>query len=203
MEELARQPWSWVLYEVADGRLILSVNCGTVASYEIFLELTRDEERDYRETGSPSVDALAKQVTSDPRGFGARNIRLDGENVVPAPLAWHRGFGSFVHADHLQSSATGRLQQAPARLGDDGMSNQWCVLTTRMGADIREPTDAHLHAALEDVFASDDAEHPNSCLRIGSDEGPMFVLDVYSAGRIVFKQWADVDFNEELNRPRN
>ena len=90
MKELARQPWSWVLYEAAGGRLVLSVNCGTVASYEIFVELTDDESRCYTEIGSPSVDALAKQVTSDPRSFGARNVRLQGEKVVAAQLSWHR-----------------------------------------------------------------------------------------------------------------
>jgi hypothetical protein len=89
MKELARQPWSWVLYEAAGGRLVLSVNCGTIASYEIFLELTSDEERDYREIGSHSVDALARRVTSDPRSFGVRNVRLEGDDVVAAPLAWH------------------------------------------------------------------------------------------------------------------
>jgi hypothetical protein len=89
MKELARHPWSWVLYETSSGRLILSVNCGTVASYEVFLELTSDEARGYREIGSSPVDALANQVTSDPRKFGARNVRLQGEEVVAAPLTWH------------------------------------------------------------------------------------------------------------------
>ena len=90
MKELTRQPWSLVFYETAGGRRVLSVNCGTVASYEIFLELTSDEARGYWEIGSSSVDALAKQVTSDPRSFGARNVRLQGEEVVAAPLTWHR-----------------------------------------------------------------------------------------------------------------
>lgn len=67
-----------------------------------------------------------------------------------------------------------------------------------MGADVREPTDAQLRAALEDVFEADDDEHPNSSLRLGSDDGPMFVVDVYGAKRIVFEQWADADFEDEL-----
>jgi hypothetical protein len=88
MKELDRQPWSWVLYETANGRLVLSVNCGTVASYEIFLELTNDESDRYRKGGSSSVDALARHVTSDPQGFGARNVRLQDDEVVSAPLSW-------------------------------------------------------------------------------------------------------------------
>jgi hypothetical protein len=81
------------------------------------------------------------------------------------------------------------------------VSNQWCILTTRMGAHVREPTDAQLRAALEDVFASHDDEHPNAALRLGSDDGPMFVVDVYGAQRVVFEQWADADFEDELAPP--
>lgn len=81
------------------------------------------------------------------------------------------------------------------------MPTQWCILTTRMGADVREPTDAQLRAALEDVFASDDEEHPNAWLRLGSDDGPMFVLDVYGTKQIVFEQWADTDFDNESAPP--
>ena len=88
MKELARQPWSWVLYETATGRLVVSVHCGTVASYELFLELTSDEARGYRESGSSSVDALARQVASDPQSFGARNVRLEDEDVMAAPIIW-------------------------------------------------------------------------------------------------------------------
>jgi hypothetical protein len=81
------------------------------------------------------------------------------------------------------------------------MANQWCVLTTRMGADVREPTYADLRAALEDVFTSVDDEHPNTSLRLGADTGPMFVLSVYSSKRVVFEQWADADFDVELAPP--
>jgi len=110
MKELARQPWSWVLCETSSGRLVLSVNCGTVASYEVSLELTSEEARDYGRTGSPSVDALAKQVASDPRRFGARNVRLKGEDVVAAPLAWHhRSRGASLAADSFEVGSPGVL----------------------------------------------------------------------------------------------
>jgi hypothetical protein len=67
-----------------------------------------------------------------------------------------------------------------------------------MGADKREPTDDELLAVLKDVFTSNDDEHPNAWLRVGSDDGPMFVVDVYSSRRIVFEQWADADFDNQL-----
>lgn len=82
--------------------------------------------------------------------------------------------------------------------GDYAVSDQWCILTTRMGRDISEPTDADLERALTDVFATHDSEHPNAWLRLGSDEGPMFVLDAYESRRILFEQWADADFDNSL-----
>jgi hypothetical protein len=90
MKELARQPWGWVLYESAAGRLVLSVHCGSVASYEISLELSEEDTRRFRNNGSPPVESLAREVMADPRKFGARNVKLQGEDVVSAPLTWHR-----------------------------------------------------------------------------------------------------------------
>lgn len=78
-----------MLYQTTGGNLILSVNCGTVAAYEIFLELTIEEASMYRKIGPEAIDALAKQVTSNPRYFGTRNVTVKDEVVVPAPLSWH------------------------------------------------------------------------------------------------------------------
>jgi len=70
--------------------------------------------------------------------------------------------------------------------------NRFCVLTTRFGRDIPDPTSDDLQMALNEVFSLDDDEHPNSWLRYGSDSGQMFVLDVYQSSRIIFTQWADI-----------
>ena len=78
------------------------------------------------------------------------------------------------------------------------MADPWCILTTRMGADIREPTDAQLRAALQDVYASDDDEHPDAWVRLGEDDGPLFVVAVHSSRRVEFTQWADADYENEL-----
>ncbi|MDH4611358.1 hypothetical protein [Pseudomonas sp. BN102] len=67
-----------------------------------------------------------------------------------------------------------------------------------MGEDIPSPTDEQLQATLKDVFSSSDGEHPNAWLCLGQDAGPMFILDIYSSGLVVFGQWADPDYEEEL-----
>jgi hypothetical protein len=82
----------------------------------------------------------------------------------------------------------------------------WVISTTRWGKDIRAPEEATLDVALRDVYhestgemiAASYEEHPNAWLRYGFDEGPVFVLDVYRTGRIVFDQWADQDFEKRL-----
>jgi hypothetical protein len=84
----------------------------------------------------------------------------------------------------------------------------WVILTTRYGADIREPTSDHLRSALAEVFHEDHptmteddyAEHPNAWLRYGFDDGPMYVLNVYRSRTVYFSQWADSDYENELER---
>lgn len=44
----------------------------------------------------------------------------------------------------------------------------------------------------------DYAEHPNAWLRYGFDDGPMYVLNVYRSGSVYFSQWADPDYENEL-----
>lgn len=82
----------------------------------------------------------------------------------------------------------------------------WVILTSRYGGDIREPTVDELRRALADVYQEDDpsmtegdyAEHPNAWLRYGFDDGPMYVLNVYRSGTVYFSQWADPDYENEL-----
>jgi hypothetical protein len=81
----------------------------------------------------------------------------------------------------------------------------WVILTTRYGADIREPTSDHLRSALAEVYHEDHlamtegdyAEHPNAWLRYGFDSGPMYVLNVYRSRTVYFSQWADSDYEKE------
>lgn len=82
------------------------------------------------------------------------------------------------------------------------MQDGWWVLTTRWGVDIVSPTTAELQGALEELFSAKDPEHPNSWLRFGRDDGPMFVVDVYEGGTVVFEEWADTEFEFELASPR-
>ena len=82
----------------------------------------------------------------------------------------------------------------------------WFILTSRYGGDTRDPTAEQLRRALADVYHENDpsmteadyAEHPNAWLRYGFDDGPMYVLNVYRGGNVYFAQWADPDYEREL-----
>jgi hypothetical protein len=82
----------------------------------------------------------------------------------------------------------------------------WVILTSRYGGDTREPSVDQLHRALAEVYHESDpsmtegdyAEHPNAWLRYGSDDGPMYVLNVYRSATVYFSQWSDPDYESEL-----
>ena len=81
------------------------------------------------------------------------------------------------------------------------MTQAWRRLTTRFGQTIPSPDGADLHRALKELFnekipgltEADYAEHPSSWLTYGFDAGPMYSLDVYRKGRVVFATYADQD----------
>jgi hypothetical protein len=71
-----------------------------------------------------------------------------------------------------------------------------------MGVDIRSPSDEDLQLALREIWSFSDSEHPNSWLRFGFESGQMYMLDVYEGGTVIFSQWADPDFENEMTPER-
>ena len=76
MKELEREPGAWILYELPPFRLVLSVNCGTIASYDVNLELDFDEREEYMAAGRVYLENLARRVVDNPRRFWTRNVAL-------------------------------------------------------------------------------------------------------------------------------
>ncbi|ALN83392.1 hypothetical protein LC55x_0087 [Lysobacter capsici] len=71
MQLIDQRDWAWTLY--ADGeRRYLSVLCGTIASYELTLELDAGERARIGEQGF--VDALASEVAYRPDSYKARHV---------------------------------------------------------------------------------------------------------------------------------
>ncbi|MDG6108611.1 hypothetical protein Daura_25225 [Dactylosporangium aurantiacum] len=80
MDVVAEEPWAWMLYVDGD-RHVLCVVCGTVAMYELAMQLRPDEIGAYRAGGAPALDRLARQAADAPRQFWARH--LPGFNDEP------------------------------------------------------------------------------------------------------------------------
>jgi hypothetical protein len=86
----------------------------------------------------------------------------------------------------------------------------WRILTLRYGQDICDPTPEDLRAAARELFVEADpsmseasyAEHPDAWLRVGFDDGPMYVLTVDRVGSATFEEWADSDYGRLLSPGR-
>ena len=76
--------------------------------------------------------------------------------------------------------------------------HEWVNLTTRMGDDIKNPTMEQLKNTLEELFASNDAEHPDAWIECGTDDGPLYSISVYSGGYAIYTKYSDADMTEEL-----
>jgi hypothetical protein len=86
------------------------------------------------------------------------------------------------------------------------MPTPWLILTKRYGGDIRQPTDAQLGDAVDELYVealpgmteNDYREHGGAFLRRGFDDGPMFVITISRHGQVSFEEWEDQDFEKEL-----
>ena len=87
------------------------------------------------------------------------------------------------------------------------MTNSWLILTKRYGGDLCSPSVDDLSDAVRELFResvpgmteNDYEEHGSACLRLGWDEGPMYVLDISRNGTARLEQWADQDYEQELS----
>ena len=73
MKEIINKPWDYILFE-KDNEYILSVTCGSVAIFEINIQLSDSESKNYLEKGINYIDVLAKEIQYKPSEFSSRNI---------------------------------------------------------------------------------------------------------------------------------
>ena len=86
------------------------------------------------------------------------------------------------------------------------MNQPWVILTKRHGGDIRAPTEKQLADALQEIYADAIAHQPieygSAVLSVGSDDGPMYVLEIVSDGDVHYEEWKDQDCEIELSPQR-
>ena len=76
--------------------------------------------------------------------------------------------------------------------------HEWVNLTTRLGESIANPSTEQLRGALEELFSSQDEEHPDSWIECGSQHGYLYSLAFFRSGRGIYAKYSDVDMTEEL-----
>lgn len=189
---IAHAPRAWFLLEDADGYLFdANVSHGGV-SVDWVMRLTPAEVADWRARGRAALDALARdlQDSGPPWRVGfpyaGRNLHpTHGRSVVATIAAAGAGWAS--------------------RDGDSAMTT-WCIATGRYGADTRSPTDGDLVRLVREVFdeslpgmtEEDYAEHGSMHMRLGSDDGPMYVLTIARRGKLTLEQWSGQDYENAL-----
>jgi hypothetical protein len=90
------------------------------------------------------------------------------------------------------------------------MNQPWSYLCLRYGEEVAAPSEAQLTKAAQELFhensdgmtESDYLEHGSSHLRVGYDNGPMYVLTIDRTGRATLEVWADQDYEVEACAPR-
>lgn len=73
VEVISDEPWDHTLYAV-DGRLVLSVWCDGIGSYDLCIELTPYEATKYERLGLEGIRWLIKDVRYRPRSYAQRRV---------------------------------------------------------------------------------------------------------------------------------
>lgn len=82
MIEIINKPWDYRFFE-RNNKFYLYVMCGSVAVFEINIELNDDEKSLYEKVGVDYIDELAKKIQFAPSTYSARNLP---ENYFDAVL---------------------------------------------------------------------------------------------------------------------
>ncbi len=72
---VAQGAWEYTLFDV-DGRLILEVVCGTVALFDMTIELNAEERAAWEANGVAGVLPLVAKVRDDPERYRPRKVQL-------------------------------------------------------------------------------------------------------------------------------
>lgn len=74
MVMISSEHWAYEFF-VDSGRYYLCVPCGTVAVYDVTVELTADEMAAYEDSGLDAIRSLADQIRYRPNAYWERNVR--------------------------------------------------------------------------------------------------------------------------------
>jgi hypothetical protein len=73
MTEIVNKPWDYRFFEKNKNNYLF-VMCGSVAVFEINIELNEDENLMYKDLGIDYIDQLAKKIQFSPSSYSERNL---------------------------------------------------------------------------------------------------------------------------------
>ncbi|MEO6904163.1 MAG: hypothetical protein ABI315_13575 [Bacteroidia bacterium] len=73
MIELIKKPWDYTFSE-NNEKYYLSVMCGSIAMFEINIELNANEIAIYKNKGFDFIDEIAKKIQYRPSDYSERNL---------------------------------------------------------------------------------------------------------------------------------
>lgn len=74
-EKIAEKPWTYTLYKLGDGAIVLSVLCGGAAMYELNI-LLDDETASKAIADEEFLGKYANGIPDHPEQYAERNIRM-------------------------------------------------------------------------------------------------------------------------------
>jgi hypothetical protein len=73
MKELLQDHYNYTLYE-KEGKLLLSVVCGTVAVFDLTIELTQTEAQKFEQEGQAFIASFADTIRYAPDDYLKRRV---------------------------------------------------------------------------------------------------------------------------------
>ena len=75
MKQLINSRWNYILYE-KEGKLLLSVVCGTVGMFDRNIYLTDLEKENFDLKGKSFIEKFANEIRNDPSKYESRHVKL-------------------------------------------------------------------------------------------------------------------------------
>ena len=80
MKEIIKKDWEYTLYQDNEDNLILVVLCGSVALYEVSIQLNEDEKLKFEESRTEFLEELAEDIRTNTSKYEHRFVSLEQEN---------------------------------------------------------------------------------------------------------------------------
>jgi hypothetical protein len=78
VKTVSQKAWEYTLFE-ADGHYYLEVMCGTVAVYDLAIELNAAERAEWESKGEAGILPLVEKIRYTPDQYRSRKIKLPEE----------------------------------------------------------------------------------------------------------------------------